>query len=401
MSREWKLSIRQEPFWLQEMFACMNYVYALDSEEWLNKNSSWSRRQKEEFLAPYRRYRETMRAGSQPILEQYPLLAGYVDPSPRDQESLRSCEPPIQAFLIQMQSVLEAEEFPPEGELEEQLNDAFQRILGSDLQKSPDAGDPVIHGLPDVMAALEGWDGTDADKFKLLRLYSERREVMEQLWNMREAASEIGRECLKLVGDRFDAAMEKIRNQKEIEALLDAVGLQWREDCIGRITPTVMPYDRIMLQLKETPQDSGKFDMNLQVGIETFYLNQARKEDLYNDDQLLARLKALGDPTRLKILHQLVERPCYLQEMARELELTPATVLHHLGILMEQSLIGIQMTKEKKRVYYQVNEQGLQEVSQGIAQLTLSREEKEARQRAHRQQEGLQKQGGWQWNMQK
>ncbi len=379
----------------------MGYVHALDSEEWLNKSGSWTRRQKEEFLAPYRSYRGAMRAGFMPILERYPLLEGYVDSSPRDQESLRSYEPPIMSFLIQMQTVLEAEALPEEEVLDTQLNDAFQRILGSDLQKSADAGDPVIHGLPDVMAALEGWDGTDADKFKLLRLYSECREVTEQLFGMREAVAEIGRECLKLVGDRFDAGMEKIGKLEEVEALLDAVGLRYKEDCIGRITPTVMPYDRIMLQLKELPKDSGKFDMNLQVGIETFYLQQSRREEYYNDEQLLARLKALGDPTRLKILHQLVERPCYLQEMAKELELTPATVLHHLGILMTQSLIGIQVTNDRKRVYYQVNEQGLQEVSQGIGMLTLTREEREARHRELQQQEGQKKQGGWQWNMQK
>ena len=379
----------------------MGYVHALDSEEWLNKSGSWTRRQKEEFLAPYRSYRGAMRAGFMPILEQYPLLGGYVDSSPRDQESLRGYDPPILTFLIQMQTVLEAEELPAEEALEAQMNDAFQRILGSELQKSAGAGDPVIHGLPDVMAALEGWDGTDADKFKLLRLYSERREVTEQLFGMREAVAEIGRECLKLVGDRFDAGMEKIGKPEEVETLLEEVGLGYKEDCIGRITPTVMTYDRIMLQLKEIPEDSGKFDMNLQVGIETFYLHQSRKEEYYNDERLLARLKALGDPTRLKILHQLVERPCYLQEMAKELELTPATVLHHLGILMTQSLIGIQVTNDRKRVYYQVNEQGLQEVSQGIGMLMLTREEREARHRELQQQEGQRKQGGWQWNMQK
>ena len=81
----------------------MNYVHMLDSEEWMNKNGSWSRRQKEEFLVPYRSYRGAMRAGFMPILERYPLLEGYVDSSPRDQESLRSYEPPIMSFLIQMQ----------------------------------------------------------------------------------------------------------------------------------------------------------------------------------------------------------------------------------------------------------------------------------------------------------
>ena len=171
--------------------------------------------------------------------------------------------------------------------------------------------------------------------------------------------------------------MEKLRNPEEVERLLNAVGLACEGNNIGQITPAVMLYDRIMLQLRETPGKTAQFQANLHLGLETFYLHQSRQEELYNDEHLLAGLKALGDPTRLKILRQLVEQPCYLQEMAKELELTPATVLHHLGVLMSQSLIEIQLTTEKKKVYYQVNKQGLEEVSQGILQLTLTREERE------------------------
>ncbi|WP_276950470.1 ArsR/SmtB family transcription factor [Acetatifactor muris] len=377
MSGQWNMTVRPEPFWLEEVFACMNYVHMLDSEEWMNKNGSWSRRQKEEFLVPYRSYRGAMRARLQPILEQYSLLGGYVDSVPRERESLRSYEPPMMSFLKQMQSVLEAEEHPSEEELEKTLNEAFQRMLDSDLQKSPDAGDPVIRGLSDVMAALEGWEGSDADKFKLLRLYSERREVMEQLWSLQGPAGEIGRDCLRYVQERYDACMEKLRKQEEVESLLNAVGLNCGENSIGQITPAVMLYDQIMVQIREFDRNAGVFQTNLHLGLETFYLYQSRQEDLFNDERLLAGLKALSDPTRLKILHLLVERPCYLQEMAKELELTPATVLHHLGLLMSQALIEIQVTTEKKKVYYRVNRQGLEEVSQGILQLELTREERE------------------------
>ena len=139
MSGQWNLTVWPEPFWLEEVFACMNYVYALYSEEWLNKNDSWSRRQKEEFLLPYRSYRGAMRTRLQPILEQYSLLGGYVDTTPRDRESLPSYDPPMMSFLTQMQFVLEAEEHPSEEALEQMLNDAFQRMLSSETQESAEA----------------------------------------------------------------------------------------------------------------------------------------------------------------------------------------------------------------------------------------------------------------------
>ncbi|MDE7223676.1 MAG: winged helix-turn-helix domain-containing protein [Acetatifactor sp.] len=401
MSEQWDFDICSEPYWLQEAMACMNYVHVLDNEEWLNKSSSWSRRQKEEFLAPYRSYRGAMRTRLQPILEQYPMLMGYVDTTPRKEECLRSYDPPMMSFLVQMQYVLEAPERPSEEKLEELLNKAFERMLSTDLQESPEAEEPVICGIPDVLATLEHWDGEDADKFKLLRLYSERREVMEQLWSIQASCAEIGRSCLKLVQERYDAGMEKLRNPEEVRALLEAMGLQCGENHIGRITPAVMQYARIMLQMTEETTGTGRMEVKLHLGIETFFLYEARLEDLYNDDWLLSRLKALGDPTRLKILHQLTERPCYLQEMAGKLGLTPATVLHHLGVLMAEDLIEIKMTQEKKKVYYQVKKQGLQDVESGIRQLTLTRREREEQQRKQQLQEGQQVQGGWQWNIQK
>ena len=104
---------------------------------------------------------------------------------------------------------------------------------------------------------------------------------------------------------------------------------------------------------------------------------------------------------RLKIIHQLVERPCYLQEMARELGLTPATVLHHLGILIAEELIEVQMTQEKKKVYYQVRKQSLEETGRGIGQLSLTRVERQEQQREQQMHEGQQRNGGWQWNIQK
>lgn len=404
MSKQWNMSVHPEPFWLLEMMACMNYVYVLDSEAWLEKNSAWSRGQKEEFLLPYRSYRGAMRARLKPILEQYPLLGGYVDTTPRERESLRSYDPPMISFLTQMQYVLEGEERPTEEELEGLLNRAFQRMLGSDLQKSPDAREPVIRGLADVMEALEGWEGADADKFKLLRLYSERREVMEQLWSIQGACAEVGRSCLELVQERYDACMEFLKKPEELSSLLREVGLQCEGNCIGAITPGVMRYDGIMLQATEDTEDtaeSGTVELKLHLGIETFYLYKSRQKDLYNDDRLLARLKALGDPVRLKIIHQLVERPCYLQEMARELGLTPATVLHHLGILMAEELIEVQMTQEKKKVYYQVRKQSLEETGRGIGQLSLTRVERQEQQREQQIHEGQQRNGGWQWNIQK
>ena len=404
MSDKLNFTISKDPFWLLEAMACMNYVEWLDSDEWLNKSSGQVRRIKEEFLLPYRSYRGAMRTRLKPVLEQYPMLMNYVDSSPRDKESLRNFNPPMITFLEMMQHVLEAKELPDEEELEKELNHAFERILDNGVSKNTDSGATSIQNIQDVMTALENQEREDADKFKLLRLYSERREVMEQLWSVQGACEEIGRSCITLVQDRFDACMEKLKEPGNLETFLSKLGfnLQYGEKYSCRLTPAIMQYNEIMVHEDEEGEgvdDSGSVARRIRFGIELFSSYEMRFSDMLNDDRLLDRLKALGDSTRLKIMHNLVESPSYLQELAKKLKLTPATVLHHLGILMSEGLIEIQMTGEKKRVYYQVNKQGLQEVSNGIMQLTMTRQERETQKREQQMKDIQKNQGDGQWTI--
>jgi len=70
-------------------------------------------------------------------------------------------------------------------------------------------------------------------------------------------------------------------------------------------------------------------------------------------DTLLRALKALSDPTRLKILHYLGQEPLAAAELARRLRLRTPTVMHHLHGLRLGGLIQVTMAvdagKEKNR----------------------------------------------------
>jgi DNA-binding transcriptional ArsR family regulator len=69
-------------------------------------------------------------------------------------------------------------------------------------------------------------------------------------------------------------------------------------------------------------------------------------------DALLRALKALSDPTRLRILHYLAEEPLAPAQLARRLRLRAPTVTHHLNTLrlagLVQLTIGMGTGKETK-----------------------------------------------------
>ncbi|MCB1162016.1 MAG: metalloregulator ArsR/SmtB family transcription factor [Candidatus Krumholzibacteriia bacterium] len=77
--------------------------------------------------------------------------------------------------------------------------------------------------------------------------------------------------------------------------------------------------------------------------------------------------KALANEQRLRILGLLASRPAVVEEIAGALELTPATVSHHLARLRRAGLIGVK-SDQQYRVYW-LEEKRLREASRELLRL--------------------------------
>lgn len=84
------------------------------------------------------------------------------------------------------------------------------------------------------------------------------------------------------------------------------------------------------------------------------------KEYIYsmgNKGELVLKLKALSDKSKLEIISLLKVGPKYSLEIAEALKLTPATVSYHMGSLLECSMVVVE--KKQGKVYYHLNKVGL------------------------------------------
>ncbi|MFV3011101.1 ArsR/SmtB family transcription factor [Clostridium botulinum] len=84
------------------------------------------------------------------------------------------------------------------------------------------------------------------------------------------------------------------------------------------------------------------------------------KEYIYsmgNKGELVLKLKALSDKSKLEIISLLKAGPKYSLEIAEALKLTPATVSYHMGALLECSMVAVE--KKQGKVYYHLNKAGL------------------------------------------
>ena len=68
-------------------------------------------------------------------------------------------------------------------------------------------------------------------------------------------------------------------------------------------------------------------------------------------EELLNGLKAMADPTRLRILKFLIQESWTPSELAKALRLRPPTVIHHLNILRLAGFVLVTISANAERRY--------------------------------------------------
>ncbi|MFG0212016.1 metalloregulator ArsR/SmtB family transcription factor [Brevibacillus porteri] len=81
-------------------------------------------------------------------------------------------------------------------------------------------------------------------------------------------------------------------------------------------------------------------------------------------DQLVTFYKALGDPTRVRILAILANGPLHGQALAGKLGVTPPTITHHMAKLREAGVVYER--RDKNTIYFYLHEANVTRQSQAI-----------------------------------
>ena len=81
-------------------------------------------------------------------------------------------------------------------------------------------------------------------------------------------------------------------------------------------------------------------------------------------DNVVTLFKGLADPTRLRMVAAMVERPRCGQDLAAEIGVAPATISHHLKVLEKAGLLI--ETRQSPYVFYQVDLEALQHALRSV-----------------------------------
>lgn len=94
--------------------------------------------------------------------------------------------------------------------------------------------------------------------------------------------------------------------------------------------------------------------------------------------ELLARkFRALGDPSRLRILRRLKAEPCHVNALVEELGLAQATVSKHLSVLRDAGLIVTE--RQGNRATCRVADPSLYSICEQLCEATVQQRTEELR----------------------
>lgn len=88
-----------------------------------------------------------------------------------------------------------------------------------------------------------------------------------------------------------------------------------------------------------------------------------------NKNKMLDELKVLSDPSKFDILMFISDKAAYGQEIAKELNLTTATISHHMQALVNARIVNLE--KQQNRVYYSMNRRNVEALLSEVKLLLL------------------------------
>ena len=172
-------------------------------------------------------------------------------------------------------------------------------------------------------------------------------ETVDLLKEKEEDLQNIANEFVKIT-------KEDVEKYKESFFLKYDIQIDIPKDMV--IGPSIIVPNSLMIN----PFDQDNECIYSCMGVRVKDINDLKKEYFINDERTMSILKALGDKSKFDILKSIKENEMYGAEIAKMLNITTATVSHHMSNLYNLSLVNI--ITNNNRVNYTLNKESIKDL---------------------------------------
>ena len=358
-----KYNIKSSPIWPFEVIHFLLEVKLEEEKKIIENHNSFGKTkgEVEEFFQAYLEYKNILKKEVLPIYYEYPKL-DIAFKIGKDEDN--------QAELVRFITGIKVSKYDRPLSNEDRagiVESAIVEVLQNSFVDLEDEAE--IESLSHLLELLETTEKTAEEKLQLISIYENRCDFMLELEEFVDRVIPIFKTHYPIISSDFHNTLNLLEETENLSTILpEVITIDFPDVEETNIGIGIFSFNQLSVGYNDNI-------LNYSIGIYFFILGELKEQYSSYEEALLSDLKALGDNTRLNIIYNLAEKPMYIQELAEKLDLTPATISHHIDILLKNELISITMDVEKsKRIYYEINESKLKSLSLAIESISDGKE---------------------------
>lgn len=359
-------AIHKSPFWAYEVVSCLCEYY-MEAEEKVIANHTkfgMTKEKMESFFEKYKLYKKAVLEDILPLYDSNPSYHWLFEP-------IENMSEPKGGIALGLVTIMGAKN----DLTDEDIDDVVKEYITDIFLEYDHAGkdkDVEIEDLQSLVTNLVDKSIDDSLKVKLIKLYNKRYENVRGMWELVDKCVPACKRHFHIIEDDYMDAWSLLNEVPDVFDIFDSF-VNLKNTCRQKsnIYVSVFGFNSLRVELKS---DVEFFIL----GMYFLKLYDMREKNKVSDESMVSALKALSDPTRIKIIRLLKEKDMYMKEIADNVNLTPATVSHHMDILMQSEIVSITVGDESaRRVYYQLNTNRLGSIGYKIVDLAMENQNKE------------------------
>lgn len=261
-------------------------------------------------------------------------------------------------FLILLYLIIENKNWLTlkDGLSEDQINSQIIHICKAVFNDETDT--ESLDSLEDIICYLERCDLKSDAKWKMLRLMQNPKKYINDL--------------IEIINSNMDAYYRAVSDvTSPLEKLLKQYSVMASNNVDKKFyeIKSTIAQSSVVYPTLIFPVSQMLFEKNCYYGLLSDKIVKNEKSQQNSRELLLFKLKALSDSSKLGIIASLKVSPKYNLEIAQQLGLTAATMSHHMNVLLNCNLVGIE--KKDGKVYYHLEKENLQDFIKELGQILL------------------------------
>ncbi len=227
-------------------------------------------------------------------------------------------------------------------------NEELKKLI-IDVYNNQAEGNESVESIGDlrgIIDFLKEADISESSKWKMIAVLDAPKNYYIRLIGVINDNMKAYEEAYKAIGNHINKLLSdliKYINSGKCEILNNIIEIPDQENVI---IPT-LAFGATFININNT----------YFVGLLVELVYKEKLKVMGNKGELVLKLKALSDKSKLEIITLLKSGHKYNLEIAEALGLSPATVSYHMGSLLEYGMVTIE--KKQGKVYYFLNEPGL------------------------------------------